>query len=82
MRTAFVEEVTKLAKKDKNTWVITGDLGFSVFDDFQKKFPNQYLNVGVAEQDLISIAAGLAMSGKRVFAYSISTFLSMRAFAT
>ena len=78
MRTAFVEEITKLAKKDKNLWLLTGDLGFSVFDDFQKKFPAQYLNVGVAEQNLISIAAGLAMSGKKVFVYSISTFLTMR----
>lgn len=78
MRTAFVEEITKLAGKDKNVWLLTGDLGFSVFDDFQKKFPNQYLNTGVAEQNLISIAAGLAMSGKKVFVYSISTFMTMR----
>ena len=69
MRKAFIEELTKLAKKDKNVWLLTGDLGFSVFDDFQKNFPKQYLNVGVAEQNLISIAAGLAMSGKKVFAY-------------
>lgn len=78
MRTAFIEELTKLAEKDKNVWLLTGDLGFSVFDDFQKNFPKQYLNVGVAEQDLISIAAGLAMSGKKVFVYSISTFMTMR----
>ena len=78
MRTAFVEEITKLAREDKNLWLLTGDLGFSVFDNFQKKFPAQYLNVGVAEQNLISIAAGLAMSGKKVFVYSISTFLTMR----
>ncbi|MEK7645953.1 MAG: transketolase C-terminal domain-containing protein [Patescibacteria group bacterium] len=78
MRTAFVEEITKLAREDKNLWLLTGDLGFSVFDNFQKEFPAQYLNVGVAEQNLISIAAGLAMSGKKVFVYSISTFLTMR----
>lgn len=80
MRTAFIEEVTKLASKDKNVWLLTGDLGFSVFDDFQKKFPGQYLNVGVAEQNLIGVSAGLAMSGKKVFAYSISTFMTMRPF--
>lgn len=78
MRAAFVEELIKLAEKDKNLWLLTGDLGFSVFDDFQKKFPRQYLNVGVAEQNLVSIAAGLAMSGKKVFVYSISTFMTMR----
>jgi len=80
MRLAFVDEITKLASRDKNVWLITADLGFSVFEEFKKKFPNQFLNVGVAEQNAISIAAGLAMSGKKVFVYSISTFITMRPF--
>src|SRR3989344_3744913 len=78
MRPAFVGEVTRLASLDKNIWLLTADLGFSIFEDFRDRFPNQYLNVGVAEQNLMSVAAGLAMSGKKVFAYSISTFASMR----
>ena len=80
MRPAFVGEVTRLASLDKNIWLLTADLGFSVFEDFRDRFPDQYLNVGVAEQNLMSVAAGLAMSGKKVFAYSISTFASMRAY--
>lgn len=80
MRIAFIDTVTKLASADKNVWLVTGDLGFSAFESFRDKFPDQFLNVGVAEQNLISVAAGLAMSGKKVFAYSISTFLSMRPF--
>lgn len=78
MRLAFIDELTRLAAEDKNTWLITGDLGFMVFENFRDRFPEQYLNVGVAEQNLMSVAAGLAMSGKKVFTYSISTFATMR----
>lgn len=78
MRLSFVEKLTELAEKDKNVWLVTGDLGFSVFESFMEKFPNQYLNVGVSEQNLIGIAAGLALLGKRPFVYSISTFATMR----
>ena len=70
-----MEEITKLAQKIK--FILTGDLGFRSLR-FQKEFPCSISNVGVAEQNLISIAAGLAMSGKKVFVYSISTFLTMR----
>ncbi len=80
MRTAFVETLTELAEKDERVWLVTGDLGFSVFEEFAKRFPDRYLNVGVAEQDMIGVSAGLALSGMRPFAYSISTFASMRAY--
>jgi transketolase len=80
MRSTFVETVTELARKDKKVWLVTGDLGFSVFEPFAKEFPNQYLNVGVAEQNLMGVAAGLAMAGLRPFVYSITTFASMRAY--
>ena len=75
---AFVKTLTELARKDKNVWLITGDLGFSVFEEFIKEFPDQYLNTGVTEQNLMGVAAGLAMMGKKPFVYSISTFASMR----
>src|SRR4051812_42470667 len=78
MRTAFISTLAKLAEQDKNVWLVTGDLGFAVFEDFMKRFPDQYINVGVAEQDMIGIAAGLALLGKKPFVYSISTFATMR----
>lgn len=78
MRIAFVETLMELAEQDENVWLITGDLGFSVFEGFIERFPKQYLNVGVAEQNMIGVAAGLALAGKRPFVYSISTFATMR----
>ena len=80
MRTAFIKTVTELAAKDKNVWLVTGDLGFSVFEEFMARFPDQYLNVGVAEQNMMGASAGLALAGKKVFAYSITTFATMRAY--
>lgn len=80
MRLAFVHTLTELARRDKNVWLVTGDLGFSVFEDFIKEFPEQYLNAGVAEQNLMGLSAGLALAGKRPYVYSISTFASMRAY--
>lgn len=78
MRTAFVETIKRLAKKDRNLWLLTGDLGFSVLEDFASKYPNQYLNMGVSEQNMVGAAAGLALSGKTVFAYSIIPFITLR----
>lgn len=80
MRYAFIKTLTAEAEKNKNIILITGDLGFTVFEEFKQKFPKQFLNVGVAEQNMMGIAAGLALSGKTVFVYSIATFASMRAY--
>jgi len=80
MRTAFIKTLTKLAEKDKNIYLLTGDLGFSVFEEFKKKFPERYVNCGVAEQNMIGVAAGLALSGKKVVVYSIIPFVTMRCF--
>ncbi len=78
MRDAFIEELTDIAAEDPNLILITGDLGFGVFDDFSKNFPNQFLNVGVAEQNMTMVAAGMAMEGKKVFTYSIGNFPTLR----
>lgn len=78
MRIAFIETLTEIAEKDPNVFLITGDLGFSVFENFVERFPKQFLNVGVAEQNMIGVAAGLALTGKKVFVYSISTFATLR----
>ncbi|MBI2278855.1 MAG: transketolase [Candidatus Brennerbacteria bacterium] len=80
MRIAFMKALTRLVKKDKRVMLLTGDLGFSVFEDFARQFPKQYLNCGLAEQNMVGMAAGLALSGKKVFAYSIVPFATMRPF--
>lgn len=80
MRYAFTQELLKLAKKDKNIMLLTGDLGYSVFEAFEETLPKQFVNMGVAEANMMGVAAGLALSGKIVFAYSISTFASLRAY--
>ena len=80
MRTAFIKTLTELAGEDKNIYLLTGDLGFSVFEAFARKFPGQYINCGVAEQNMMGVAAGLALSGKKVVVYSIIPFVTMRCF--
>lgn len=74
MRNAFIEELTLLAEKDDKIFLIIGDLGFGVIENFEKKFPNQFLNAGVAEQNMMGMAAGLASAGYKVFVYSIGNF--------
>src|SRR3989339_628737 len=78
MRLTFVKTLTELARKDKNIILLTADLGFMVFDDFKKEFPDQYINVGVAEANMMSMATGLAMTGYTVYVYSIIPFLAYR----
>lgn len=78
MRTAFIETLHELAAQDERIWLLCGDLGFSVLEGFAERFPGRYVNVGVAEQNMTGIAAGLAMSGKVVFTYSIANFPVMR----
>src|SRR3990167_5312677 len=80
MRKEFVNTLIELAKKDKNVFLLNGDLGFSVLEAFIEKFPNQYANCGVAEQNMMAMAAGLAMEGKKVYVYSIVPFATFRCF--
>jgi transketolase len=78
VRTAFIETLCEVATEDPRVWLLSGDLGYSVLERFAAKFPKRYLNVGVAEQDLTGVAAGLALSGKIVFTYSIANFPLIR----
>ncbi len=80
MRNAFVNTLKELARKDDRIFLVTADMGFSVFEDFRESFPDRFLNTGIAEQNTIGIAAGLAMSGKIVYVYSIIPFITMRCF--
>ncbi|MFH1947169.1 MAG: transketolase C-terminal domain-containing protein [Candidatus Magasanikbacteria bacterium] len=61
-------------------YFLTGDLGYSVLEDFQSELPDQVINAGIAEQNMMSVAAGLALAGKKVFVYSIIPFVTMRCF--
>ena len=78
MRDSFVRRLEELAAADSRIFFITGDLGFGVFDTFEKRFARQYLNAGVAEQNMTGIATGLAMEGRIVFTYSIGNFPTLR----
>src|SRR6185295_3659410 len=78
MRTAFSETLEQLAEADERIWLLTGDLGYSVLERFAARFPDRFVNAGVAEQNMTSVAAGLALSGKIVFTYSIANFPVMR----
>lgn len=78
MRTSFIETLIEIARADPTVWLLNADLGFSVLEPFAAEFPERYVNVGVAEQNMIGIAAGLALSGQKVFVYSIANFPTMR----
>lgn len=78
MRTRMVETLISLAKQDKNVVLVTGDLGFGVLKPYWEAVPEQFLNAGIAEQNMTGIAAGLALEGKTVFTYSIGNFPTLR----
>ena len=78
MRDHFIQRLTSLVQRDPNILLITGDLGFAVFDDFRKDYPDNFINVGVAEQEMIGLATGLALEGKTTFTYSIANFATLR----
>jgi len=78
MRNAFVNTLLNLAKSNKNLILITGDLGFGVLTKFWEEYPNQFINAGICEQNMTSVAAGMALEGKIVFTYSIANFPTLR----
>jgi len=78
VRDAFTRGLDKLAASDPRLLLLTGDLGFGVFNDYRERHPTQFANVGVAEQNLAGVAAGLAMSGFVVYTYSIGNFPTLR----
>mgnify|MGYP002507927029 CR=1 FL=1 len=78
MRDTFVHTLIGLAKKNKNIELLTGDLGFGVLKPFWEEVPNQFTNAGIAEQNMTTVAAGMALEGKIVFTYSIGNFPTLR----
>jgi transketolase len=80
MRKAFVESLCALAARDERVMLLTADLGWSLLEPFAERFPGRFHNVGVAEQNMLGIATGLARQGFVPFVYSIATFASMRCY--
>lgn len=78
MRDTFVKTLVELAKEDKNIELVTGDLGFGVLKPFWETVPDQFTDAGIAEQNMTSVAAGMALEGKTVFTYSIGNFPTLR----
>ena len=80
MRNAYLSALYDLAKSDKQIMVLVADIGAIVFDKFREDFPDQFINFGVAEANMISAAAGLASCGKIPFTYTITPFITMRTY--
>ena len=77
-RDAFFEKLYELARRDPDIVVVAADMGAPALDVFRKEMPSQFVNVGIAEQNAIVIASGLAIAGKKVFAYAIAPFITLR----
>ena len=82
LRRRFADETYKAMKKNKNIVVLTGDLGYRLWDQIKQDFPDRFYNVGAAEQALIGIGVGLALEGKIPIVFSITPFLLYRPFET
>ncbi len=80
MRQAFIQTMCRLAAADSRILLLTGDLGYMVMEPFRQQFPDRFFNVGVAEQNMIGLATGLAEAGFLPYTYSIATFASLRPF--
>lgn len=78
MRNAFIDELVAAAEKNDNIALVVGDLGYGVVAPFAKRFPRRFFNAGVAEQNMMGLAAGLASEGFHVFTYSIANFPTFR----
>lgn len=78
MRNAFSDALVRFATRDPNVLLLTGDHGYALFDDFRKYCPTQYINAGIAEQNMVGMAAGLAKAGFKPFVYGLSAFVPIR----
>lgn len=80
MRAETIDKIHQIMKRDKNVYFLTGDLGYHVLENIETDFPDRFINCGIAEANMMGVATGLALSGKKVFVYSIIPFLTMRPF--
>ena len=80
MRRRFGKIITELADKDDKIFVLAGDIGYRVFDDFREKHPDRFINIGICEQSMIGVSAGMALEGLKPWVYTITPFLIERPF--
>ena len=80
MRRRFGKIITELADRDENIVVLVGDIGYRVFDEFREKHPKRFINLGICEQSLIGVSAGMALEGLKPWVYTITPFLIERPF--
>lgn len=80
MRRQFAKTLVELAEKDDSIVLLIGDFGYGIVDEFAKRFPDRFFNMGICEQAMISVAAGMAMNGLKPYVYTITPFLIERPF--
>ena len=80
MRRKFGKLINDLASKDKKIFLLVGDIGYGIFDDFRKNHPKRFINLGICEQSLIGFASGLSLEGYKPWVYTITPFLIERPF--
>ena len=80
MRRSFGKIITELADRDEKIYVIVGDIGYRVFDEFRQKHPDRFINMGICEQSMIGVSAGMALEGLNPWVYTITPFLIERPF--
>jgi transketolase len=78
VRNSFLKALEELAAEDERINLVVGDLGFSVVENFMRRYPDRFVNAGVAEQNMTGLASGMALSGRTVFTYSIANFPTLR----
>jgi transketolase len=80
LRRRFGKVITELADRDENIIVLVGDIGYRVFDEFREKYPDRFINLGICEQSMIGVSAGMALEGLKPWVYTITPFLIERPF--
>ena len=80
MRNSFAKQITEIADKDESIRLLVGDIGFRIFDKYIENHSSSFINCGIAEQNMVGCAAGMASEGLKVFVYTITPFLTMRAY--
>jgi transketolase len=80
LRRRFGKVITELADRDEKIIVLVGDIGYRVFDEFREKYPDRFINLGICEQSMIGVSAGMALEGLKPWVYTITPFLIERPF--